>query len=134
VNTVQLENLVQRVENSFGEELGFTKQPLDSLECQALQRVFGDQGFQTYLQDQVSRQIIRDYVVNALLLGHLEEAHMATLSRMVATIEGRSALSLQMLMSSVEQASDLLVDEQAGSLKPLRPGPKSPPHIELVRT
>jgi hypothetical protein len=94
--------------------------------------VFGDDGFQGYLQDQVNRQIIRDYLTNAVLLGFLCEEGLAALMEKVASSEGRAAMSLHMLMSSVESASELLSNGGAQLLQPLVPVPGSTPHMKLV--
>ena len=94
--------------------------------------MFGDDGFQVYLQDQVNRQIIRDFLTNAVLLGFLCEDDFVILTEQVACSAGRAALSLHMLMSSVEDASDLVSDDGPQLLEPLVATPDSPPHMQLV--
>ena len=148
MKSLQLEKLVQRIDNSFGEELAFSRDRISDDDMAVLRRLFGDAGFQRYLQDQVSRQVIRDYTVNALRLGYLKESdlelvvavnsawnvpYLEALGGAVATVEGRSALSLQMLMSAVEEAPVLCGEGALEALKLLQPGPDSPPHMEIVQ-
>ena len=133
MKSLQLEKLVQRIDNSFGEELAFSRDRISDDDMAVLRRLFGDAGFQRYLQDQVSRQVIRDYTVNALRLGYLKESDLEALGGAVATVEGRSALSLQMLMSAVEEAPVLCGEGALEALKLLQPGPDSPPHMEIVQ-
>jgi hypothetical protein len=132
VNQLQLDHLVQCIDGAFGEELPFTERGLSEEEQDVLQQVFGDQGYQSYLQDQVNRQIIRDYLTNAVVLGFLPEQELADFSEQVATAEGRSWLSLHMLMSSVEQVSELPRGGRLQTLEELTPSDKRPPHIKLV--
>lgn len=130
---LHLDQVMGQIESAFGAELPFSEHPLGKEDREVLRRVFGDDGYQCYLQDQVSRQIIRDYLVNAILLGFLAKSELDVLTGRIATREGRSALSLRMLMSSVEQAAQLLQEGEPQPLKPLEPSPQSPPHIHLVR-
>lgn len=123
-----------RLENAFGEELPFSTGDLSLGQVEVLQQIFGDDGYQSYLQDQVNRQIIRDFLVNAVMLGFLPEQGISDVSRRVATKEGRAALSLHMLMSSVEQAADLLALEEPEQLSRLKPGLKFPPYIKLIQS
>ncbi|MEM1112862.1 MAG: hypothetical protein AAGI11_13200 [Pseudomonadota bacterium] len=132
MKTLQLEKLVQRIDNSFGEELPFSHARLQTQERDLLSRVFGDTGFQRFLQDQVSRQVIRDYTVNALRMGYLTEDDVNALACSVATVEGRASVSLHMLMSGVEEAPLLCQEVASGGLTQLEPSPDSPPHIEIV--
>ena len=64
---MRLDTLVQQIETAFGETPPFTSEGLAEADRDVLLRVFGDQGYQVYLQDQVNRQIIRDYLTNARL-------------------------------------------------------------------
>ena len=130
---MHLDQIVERIDQAFGDELPFSGQPLDTPDQEALNRVFGDAGFQDYLQDQVNRQIIRDYLTNAIVLGYLTEEALAPFTRQMARVEGRSALSLQMLMTSVEHAGDLAatVGHDLVSLDQDKPAPQ---HIRLVHS
>lgn len=102
-------------------------------EVATLREIFGDQGYQRYFQDQVNRQIIRDYLTNAVVLGVINVGGLAAFSTQMVTEEGRSALALYMLMSSVEEAKDLpAINNEVEVLKPLRPQPDERPHIKLV--
>ena len=130
---LQLDRLVELLEGAFGEELPFSSGELSPGQIDVLRQVFGDDGYQSYLQDQVNRQIIRDFTVNAVMLGILPEQGIAGISRQVATREGRAALSLHMLMSSVEQAVELVAPQEPEQLSRLKPGLKLPPYMKLIR-
>ncbi|MBP6681783.1 MAG: hypothetical protein KA159_00630 [Halioglobus sp.] len=129
---LQLDRLVERLEGAFGEELPFSSGELSQGQVEVLRQVFGDDGYQSYLQDQVNRQIIRDFTVNAVMLGFLTEESVSGISRQVASREGRAALSLHMLMSSVEQAAQLMAPQEPEQLSRLKPGLKLPPYIKLI--
>lgn len=129
---MQLDQVVERIDLAFGEELPFSERVLTAEDRTVLDRVFSDQGYQGYMQDQVNRQIIRDYLLNAMLLGFLDEEQLASITPRISTPEGRANLSLNMLMSSVEQAAEVLAAGAAEDLSPLRPEPGSPPHIRLI--
>jgi len=131
---LQLNEIVQRIDDAFGESLPFTSGRLDDADREVLRRVFGDAGYQDYLQDQMCRQIIRDYLTNAVMLGYLSEQDLRGLQAMVASRETRAALSLHMLMSSVEEAGELLSRGVPERLELLEVGPDSPPHIHLVHS
>lgn len=132
MNQLQLDKIMQRIEGSFGTEMPFTDRPLSEADLDALKRVFGNTGFQAYLQDQVNRQIIRDYLLNAFMLGHIREERMEAVCHQIVSTEGRAALALHMLMSSVEEAGNLPLGPRRESLKKLKPGPDSKPHMEVV--
>ena len=132
---MQLDEIASQINQAFGDDLPFSRRELVDGDLQTLERVFGDEGYQQYLQDQVNRQIIRDYLTNAFLLGHLGADQLQGLASHVETLEGRSALSLHMLMMSVEDASALPGTCVPTSLKPLRPPRPSPdasPTLTLV--
>jgi len=131
---LQLDRLVERLEGAFGEELPFSSGELSQGQVEVLRQVFGDDGYQSYLQDQVNRQIIRDFTVNAVMLGFLPEQSVAGISRQVASKEGRAALSLHMLMSSVEQAAELMAPQEPEQLSRLKPGLKMPHYIKLIHS
>lgn len=131
---MQLEKLVERIEAAFGENLSTSGAGVSAEDRAALQRVFSDGGYQDYLQDQVNRQIIRDYLTNAVVLGYVPEKRLELIAEQVATPEGRSSLSLHMLMSSVEEAGELLARGVPARLEPLNPDTDSPPHIHLIRS
>lgn len=119
------------IEDAFGAETPFSEAPLAEADVMVLNRVFGDHGYQQYLQDQVNRQVIRDYLLNAVVLGHVDGEDLAAIKRRAGSSEGRSALSLHMIMRSVEEAPEL-ARECSGSLRMLRPVPGSPPQLELI--
>jgi hypothetical protein len=134
VSQIQLEQIVEQIDQAFGQELPFSGRTLNLEDLDVLGRVFGDEGYQGYLQDQVNRQIIRDYLTNAVLLGYLEEGDLPGFSRQVATEEGRSSMSLHMLMSSVSEARQLTPENKPERLKNLGSDGSSHPHIRLVRS
>ena len=105
-----------------------------AVDLATLERVFGDVGYQDYLEDQANRQIIRVYLTNAVILGFLPEQRIDKYSSQVESNEGRAALSLHMLMNSVEDASTLPLEPRLEELKPARPGPGCAPHLQVVRT
>ena len=129
---LHINEIVQRIDNSFGEELPFSGRGLTAADIDVLQRVFGDAGYQSYQDDQTNRQIIRVYLTNAVVLGFLQESQIDNYTPQLATPEGRAALSLHALMSSVEEAANLPVDPEPERLKSLRPEPGSPPHLQVV--
>jgi hypothetical protein len=133
VKSVQLDQLVERIDRAFGSDLPFSSATLSEHDIETLNRIFGDGGYQRYLQDQVNRQIIRDYLTNAVVLNLISEDKIAQVARHVSSAEGRSELSLHMLMSSVEQADQLPVGLDPEPLKPL--GGRSPgTHLNLIRS
>ena len=132
MDQLQIDNIVQRIERSFGEELPFSARVMTETDLEVLQRVFGDEGFQDYLDDQTNRQIIRVYLTNAIILGFIPESRIDDYAHQVETREGRAALSLHMLMSSVEEAGNLPVSLEPEELKSLRPDPDSPPHLRII--
>ena len=132
MNPLQLDEVVRRIEHSFGEEMPVSDQPLNKRDSETLERVFAGEAYQSYMQDQVNRHIIRDYLINAVMLGFINDESFSKLSRQALTSEGRSSLSLHMLMYSVEAANDIPLDADKDGLKALRPAPGSPPHMVIV--
>ncbi|MCB1675689.1 MAG: hypothetical protein KDI01_05335 [Halioglobus sp.] len=89
--------------------------------------------FQDYLQDQVNRRIVRDYLLNAIVLGFISPAQLDDFAHHMRTDEGRAALALHMLMSSVQEAADLPTAlGPPAELQPMKPRPDSPPHMQIV--
>ena len=134
MNQVQLDKIAARIEQSFGGNLPMTAHKLSDSDDEMFRRVLTDPVYQTYLQDQVNRQIIRDYLVNAVLFGYISDERFTELSQLASTSEGRSSLSLHMLMSSVETANDILPQTAQESLRSMRPVASSRPHMVLVRS
>jgi chemotaxis protein CheY-P-specific phosphatase CheC len=132
VEQLQLDQLVARLEGAFGEEPPFSSRELEAGDLEVLKRVFGDEGYQVYLQDQVNRQIIRDYLVNAVMLGYVPEQDLADIRQQMMSHEGRAALSLDMLMSAVEQAGDVVAGAAAARLTRLKSATERPPYIKLI--
>lgn len=130
---LQLDRLVEQLEGAFGEEPPFSSAELSSGQVDVLRQVFGDDGYQAYLGDQVSRQIIRDFTINAVMLGFLPEEQINGIAHQVATREGRAALALHMLMSSVEHASELFRPSEPTQLSKLNTGVARPPYIKLIQ-
>ncbi len=134
MNQMQLDAIVRSIECSFGEEMPFAERPLTEVETESLNRVFADSGYQRYLQDQTNRQIIRDYLTNAIMLGFITTERLAVCSRWAESMDGRAALSLHMLMTSIENANDIALESSTQNLTPLRPRPGSPPHMVVVKS
>lgn len=131
---MELDRVVAQIEEAFGDNPPFTSARLAQDDQDVLLRVFGDDGYQVYLQDQVNRQIIRDYLTNAMMLGFIPEQTFSEMQGMLGDQESRASLSLHMLMSSVEQAPELIANGVPSRLQPLEPGPDSPPHIRLIHS
>ncbi len=126
---LHLDEITDWIDGAFGAELACDNDG----QAEALLAALGSEGYQRFLRDQVNRQIIRDYLTNALVLGVITEGALPAFAPDLATEEGRSVLSLYMLMSSVEEARDLPVGHgEVVSLKPLRPEEGDRPHIKLV--
>jgi len=106
---------------------------VEHADVEVLKQILGERGYQSYLQDQVNRQIIRDYLTNAVVLGVITEGGLAAFAAQVATEDARATLALHMLMSSVEEAKDLSVGNNAAELlKPLKLAPGERPSFKLV--
>lgn len=131
VGQLQLDEVVREIETAFGDETPFTERQLTEQETAILSQVFGDEGYQHYIEDQVNRQIIRDYLTNAVLLGCIADDRFAVLAQQAATANGRASLSIHMLMHSIEEANDIPLNAGAG-LKQVRRAPGSPPQLELI--
>ena len=128
---MHLDEIVNWIDGAFGDmtpEAGATS-------ARTLKDLMGDSEYQRYLQDQVNRQIIRDYLVNALVLGVISEGGLPAFAAQLSTEEGRATMALYMLMSSVEDAGELpAIKGDVELLKPLQPEPDPDPHphIKLV--
>ena len=131
---MDLNRLVSRIDNVLGDGLPMTETAPDEPLRSALEAVFIQDAYQAYLQDEVNRQIIRDYLVNAVMLGLVTEAGIDQLGEQLRSPEARASMSLYMLMNSVEQAPELLAQGVPAPLEPLQSSPDAPPHIHLVRT
>ena len=100
---MRLDEIVCWIDGAFG-----VTPPLSGEgDVDVLKRVFAGKSYQRYLQDQVNRQIIKDYLANAVLLGIISEGGLAAFALQLSSEEGRAALALHMLMSSVDEAVDL---------------------------
>lgn len=126
---MQLNDIIDWIDDAFGTTTGAEGAP----SADALEALVAHEGYQRYLQDQVNRQIIRDYLANAVLLGVLNQSGLPAFAVPLSTEEGRSALALHMLMCSVDDALDLLPpDSELEALRPLSPPPTDRSHIKLV--
>lgn len=126
---MHLDEIVDWIDSAFGVESPAAAND----EVEALSRILGSTGFKRYMKDQVNRQIIRDYLTNAVVLGEITTGGLAAFAPQLVSEESRATLALFMLMSSVEEAKDLpVVSGDAEILKPLEPQPRARPHIKLV--
>lgn len=132
MNQLQLNEIVHRIESCFGDQLPLTSQAVGEFEQDVLDRLLKDEAYQTHLQDQFNRQIIRDYLVNAVVSGGITDENFSALSQLAQSIEGRASLSLYMLMSSVDAANELLPEIDLKGLRQMRPLVGSPPHMVIV--
>ena len=129
IEPLHLDEIVNWIDGAFGD---VSPSPRHA-DIETLRGIFGDHGYQRYLQDQVNRQIIRDYLTNAVVLGVITAGGLAAFASQVVSEEGRATLALYMLMSSVEEARDLpSINGDIEVLKPLKPAPGAHPHIKLV--
>jgi hypothetical protein len=126
---LHLDEIVGWIDGAFGA----VSPGVERADVEVLKRILGDRGYQSYLQDQVNRQIIRDYLINAVVLGVITEGGLAAFASHVASEEGRATLALHMLISSIEEAKDLPVGvSDTEVLKPLKPAADSRPTFKLV--
>jgi hypothetical protein len=132
VNQLQLNEIVQRIESCFGDQMPLTSESMGEFEQDVLDRLLKDEAYQAHLQDQLNRKIIRDYLVNAVVLGGVTDENFIALSQLAQSIEGRSSLSLYMLMSSVDAANELLPEIDLKGLRQMPPLAVSPPHMVIV--
>lgn len=132
MNQLQLNEIAQRIESCFGDQLPLTSETMDEYAQGVLDRLLKDETYQAHQQDQFNRQIIRDYLVNAVVLGSITDENFSALSQLAQSIEGRSSLSLYMLMFSVDAANELLPEIDQKGLRKMRPLAGSPPHMVIV--
>lgn len=126
---MHINEIIDWVDGAFGAP----RPAVDAADVAAFERICNQDGYQRFLQDQVNRQIIRDYLANAVLLGVISEGGLPAFAIQLASEEGRSSLALHMLMCSVDEAVDLLpVTGQVEALTPLKPKRGDRPHIKLV--
>lgn len=126
---MHLDEIVNWIDSAFGDD---SPRPVRA-DSESLARILGSVGFRRYLKDQVNRQIIRDYLTNAVVLGVITEGGLVAFASQMVSEESRATLALFMLMSSVEEAKDLPVASgDLVVLKPLAPVPKTQSHIRLV--
>lgn len=126
---MHLDEIIDWVDGAFG-----ASQPVSaSIDSESFKELVEGKAYQRYLQDEVNRQIIRDYLANAVLLGVISRGGLPAFATQLASEEGRACLALHMLMSSVDDAMDLLIySGENESLKPLKPRTGEHPHIKLV--
>ncbi len=126
---MHLDEITNWIDGAFGD----SEQLTETSEGDALAQILGEESCQRFIRDQANRQIIRDYLTNAVVLGVIPEGGLAAFAPEIANEEGRALLALYMLMSAVEEAPDLPLGAGAvGQLKPLKPTQDSSPHIKLV--
>lgn len=127
---MHLDEIINWIDGAFGE----VSPRAQCADIEILKEIFGDSGYQRYLQDQVNRQIIRDYLTNAVVLGVITEGGLAAFASQVRSEEERATLALYMLMSSVDEARDLpaINNGNIEALKPLKQVPDLHPYIKLV--
>jgi len=123
---LHLDEIIGWIDGAFGE----AAPEKHTADVETLRDILGDTGYQRYLQDQVNRQIIRDYLINAMVLGVITEGGLPAFAAQISSEEGRATMALYMLMSSVEDARDL--PALNARIEPLRPVTDPHPHIKLV--
>jgi hypothetical protein len=129
---LHLDQIVERIEGAFGAPPPLTGPAVAAQDAAVMERIFADDGYHVYLQDQVNRQVIRSYLANAIVLGFLREAQLDAFAEQLATSDTRAALSLHMVMNSIEDANALVPGDTPEVLEPLRPAPDGSPYMKLV--
>lgn len=130
---VHLDDIVNWIDRAFGAEEALTERPELAGNVDVLRTILGEDAYHRYLRDQINRQIIRDYLTNAVVLGILSEGGLAAFASPIASEEGRATLALYMLMSAVEDAAHLPpLNGDLEALQPLQPEPGDRSHIKLV--
>jgi hypothetical protein len=132
VEQLHIDEVLRCIEGWFDDGPEATAVAPNARELQLLRRVFGEKGYGRYLNDQVNRQIIRDYLLNALVLRVITEAELQAIARRAGTAQARAWLSLQMVVNSVEAADQLLCETALDSLQVLEAVPGSPPQLVIV--
>ena len=128
---MQLDDIVDWIDGTFGDSAHRDRVAVSDMDT--LQKILGGKGYQSYLQDQVNRQIIRDYLLNAVVLGVISDEDLQVMAPPLESEEGRATMALYMLMSSVEDARELpAITGDMAQLKPLNLESESPPYIKLV--
>ncbi len=131
VDGIDLDQIAGAIDDAFGVPLPVAGGATGEAELAALRRAFESDDFQAWLQDEIHRQIIRDYLLNAAQLGLVDDAAMARYRRILASADGRALLALHMVVSPVEHAGSLPDDVLREELHLLRPDGDSP--LQLVR-
>ena len=129
---MQINKIADLIEDAFGSDSDPSVSGLSDLENLALQNLIADLRYQPLLDDQTNRQIIRTYLINAVVLGHFPQDLLSAYASHVDTPEGRAAVSLQMLMHPVEHASKLLNQQYSPTLVRINQTRSDPPHLEIV--
>jgi hypothetical protein len=129
---VQLDEITAWIDRAFGAEQAVQNQPASPPDEDALRELLGREGFQRYMRDQANRQIIRDYLTNAVVLGVIPEGGLAAFAQPLRSEDGRATLALYMLMSAVEDAAELPPACNDSEIRPLEPEAGDRSHIKLV--
>lgn len=130
---MHLDEIVAWIDRAFGESRVLADKADMTDDLDSLRAILGGEHYQRYLRDEVNRQIIRDYLTNAVVLGVITEGGLAAFANHMETEDSRAVLALYMLMSAVEDAAELPpVKGEETVLQPLDASPEDPPHITLV--
>ena len=128
---MQLDDIVDWIDGTFGDSTHRDQVAVSDMDT--LQKILGGKGYQSYLQDQVNRQIIRDYLLNAVVLGVISDEDLQVMAPQLEGEEGRATMALYMLMSAVEDARELpAITGDMAQLKPLNLESEPSPYIKLV--
>ena len=123
MSEISLDDLIDSIDIAFGAEVPCPREQADTAEL-----------FQEWLHDQVSRQVIRDYLVNAVRLKFLGRSGLGDYLVLLGDPDNRALLSLHMVMSSVEDAALLAADVSGAELVSLEADDPAPVQLELVRS
>ena len=105
---MQLDKIANQITVALGNDLPFMDREPSGAERECLDGVFGDSGFQAYMEDQINRRMITDYLMNAMLQGYIDHFQLAHVLEYCRTPEDRVGVAIQMLMASVTEASSIV--------------------------
>ena len=98
----------EKIDEAFGRPPAFTSQPLSQADISVLDRIFGDVGYAVYADDEINRSVIKNFLINALLQGHLEDEGLELALAAVATPQHRSEMALKMIVHGIGDAEALV--------------------------
>ncbi|KZX58023.1 hypothetical protein A3709_20645 [Halioglobus sp. HI00S01] len=126
---MQLDLVASKIDAALGPSLPFTDRPVTQAEIDVLDGVFQNDGFIDFQQDEANRIIVKMYLLNAVTLGMLSAEQFAGALDRLSKTNDLTGLALRMVMSSVEDAADVV--SEGLELDRVRQGDE-PSHLKLV--